>query len=83
MAKIGVEMIFSILILFELPPKLACFWINQQFTMFNKTLLYALVIARFRGQYGQYFFGYFTILYATEMKAKYEKRGKYWLYCAR
>ena len=26
---------------------------------------------------------YFTILYATEMKAKYEKRGKYWLYCAR
>ena len=36
---------------------------------------YALVIARFRVQYGQYFpsFSYF----ASEIKAKYEKRGKY------
>ena len=26
---------------------------------------------------------YFTSLQASEIKAKYEKRGKYWPYCAR
>ena len=43
-------------------------------------LSYALVIARFRVQYDQYFtsFSYFA-----EITAKCEERGKYWPYCAR
>ena len=43
-------------------------------------LTYALVIARFRVQYDQYFpsFSHFT-----DLTAKYEKQGKYWPYCAR
>ena len=60
---------------------------------------YALVIARFRVQYNQYFprFSCFAILLTAKYKkknitakydskqitAKYEKRGKYWPYCAR
>ena len=45
---------------------------------------YALVIAEFRVQYGQYFlsFSYFAVvsyflIYKSEIKAKYEKRVKY------
>ena len=52
-------------------------------------LIYELVIARFRVQYGNIFrvshilMTYFTSLYASEIKAKYVKRGKYQPYCAR
>ena len=59
--------------------------INIKYTICNIYKIYtiykyALVIARFRVQYGQYFssFSYFA-----EIKAKYEKQGKYWPYCVR
>ena len=46
-------------------------------------IIYVVVIARSRAQYGKYFHSfsyfatYFTILYASEIIAKCEKRGKY------
>ena len=48
----------------------------------------ALVIARFRVQYDQYFpnFPYFADLfhqYTSKIKSKNEKGGKYWQHCMR
>ena len=50
-----------------------------------KLFQYALVIARFRVQNGQYFpsFSYFTDLTRNEETNKNEKQGKYWPYCVR
>ena len=48
------------------------------------TLWYEIVIAWVRVQYDQYFLSlsyfsvYFTSLWATKIKAKYEKGGKFW-----
>ena len=71
----------------KLEAKKTPLWVFRVFSPARYHRLYALVIARFRVQYDQYLpsFSYFADLFTelfTEI-AKYEKRGKYWPYCAR
>ena len=87
--KIGVEMIFSILILFELPLKLACFWINNNVPCSTKLFYMHQLLHGSKDNMTNIFWvshilpTYFTNLQASEIKAKCEKRGKYLLYFAR
>ena len=88
-AKIGVEMILSILILFELPLKLACFWINNNVPCSTKLFYMHQLLHGSKDNMTNIFWvshilpTYFTNLQANEIKAKCEKRGKYLLYFAR
>ena len=53
---------------------------HHQLVYNNNNNQLALVIANFRAQYGQYFPSFSNF---ADLKAKYEKRRKYWPYCAR